>query len=57
MDRLAAFYDWNDAQSLEQAVAVGRRHRIDVNRVRRWSRREGMEPKFAVFEHRMRARR
>jgi hypothetical protein len=28
MDRLAAFYHWNDAQGLEQAVAVGRQQRI-----------------------------
>lgn len=26
MDRLAAFYHWNDAQGLDQAAAVGRRH-------------------------------
>ncbi len=57
MDRLAAFYHWNDGQGLDQAVAVGRRQRIDVNRIRRWSRREGMAPKFAVFENRVRARR
>lgn len=54
MDRLAAFYHWNDFQGLEQAAAVGRRQRIDMDRVRRWSRREGMQLKFAVFERRMR---
>ena len=54
MDRLAALYHWSDFQGLEQAVAVGRRQRIDMNRVRRWSRREGMQLKFAVFERRVR---
>jgi hypothetical protein len=57
MDRLAAFYHWNDAQGLEQAVAVGRQQRIDVNRVRRWSRREGMALKFALFERRLKGTR
>jgi hypothetical protein len=57
MDRLAAFYHWNDSQGLEQAVAVGRRQRIDLDRIRRWSRREGMESKFAAFERRMKAKR
>jgi hypothetical protein len=57
MDRLAAFYHWNDAQALDQAVAVGRRHRIDVVRIRRWSRHEGMNAKFAVFARRMTAER
>jgi hypothetical protein len=55
MDRLAAFYHWNDAQGLEQAVAVARRQRLDIARARRWSRREGMEVKFAVFERRLRS--
>lgn len=57
MDRLAAFYHWSDPQGLEQAVAVSRRQRIDMARVRRWSRREGMELKFAVFERRVRGER
>lgn len=55
MDRLAAFYHWSDAQSLDQAVAVARRHRVAMSRIRRWSRREGMEAKLAEFERRRRA--
>jgi hypothetical protein len=55
MDRLAAFYHWNDVQGLEQAVAVAKRQRIESARVRSWSRREGMEVKFAVFERRVRS--
>lgn len=57
MDRLAAFYHWNDAQGLEQAVAVAKRQRIDIGRVRTWSRREGMAPKVAIFEGRVTRRR
>lgn len=41
MDRLAAYYHWSDTQSLEQAVAVARRHSIDLGRIEAWSHREG----------------
>jgi len=48
-DRLAAFYFWNDRQSLEQAVLVALRHRIDMKDVKAWSESEGMAERFAVF--------
>ncbi len=48
-DRLAAFFHWDDRQSLEQAVLVGRKNPIDLGEVRRWSAREGMEAKFDEF--------
>ena len=48
-DRLAAFFHWNDRQSLEQAILVGMRKRIDLGEIRKWSVREGMEAKFAQY--------
>jgi hypothetical protein len=48
-DRLAAFYHWDDRQSLEQAVLVCRAEEVDLREVRRWSIREGMADKYAVF--------
>jgi hypothetical protein len=50
-DRLAAFYHWNDRQSLAVAVAVAIavRHRIAFAKVRGWSRREGHLDEYAVF--------
>lgn len=48
-DRLAAFYHWNDRQSLEQAILVSQSETIDLKEVRRWSVQEGMEDKLAVF--------
>ena len=46
-DRLAAYYHWNDRQSLEQAVLVVHSNNVDLNEVKRWSKREGMSEVFA----------
>jgi hypothetical protein len=48
-DRLAAFYHWNDRQSLAVAVAIAMRHRLQVRKVRDWSQREGHRDRHAVF--------
>src|SRR6266446_4567166 len=48
-DRLAAFFHWNDRQSLEQALLVASAQRIDLADVRRWSKKEGQEEKFGIF--------
>lgn len=49
MDRLAAYYYWNDQQSLEQAIAVAKSHQIDYIEVEEWSIAEGMVSKFELF--------
>lgn len=48
-DRLAAFYHWNDRQSLIVAVAIALRHRIAFAKVREWSRREGHLGEYSAF--------
>ena len=48
-DRLAAFYHWNDRQSLGVAVAIARRHRVQLLKIREWSRREGHAHRYATF--------
>ncbi|OLC12525.1 MAG: hypothetical protein AUH29_16175 [Candidatus Rokubacteria bacterium 13_1_40CM_69_27] len=48
-DRLAAFYHWNDRQSLEVAVAIARRHRLRMDGIRRWSVAERSADRFAEF--------
>lgn len=53
MDRLAAFYHWDDPQCLDQAVAVARRQDVDLARVEAWSRREGVLEKFRRFRERL----
>ena len=48
-DRLAAFYHWNDRQSLATAVEISRRCRVNIGVIRRWSAQEGMIDKFQTF--------
>jgi hypothetical protein len=48
-DRLAAFYFWNDLQALEQALMVARDNDIDLDLVKKWSRREEELDKFNIF--------
>jgi hypothetical protein len=46
-DRLAAYYYWNDRQSLEQAKLVSKHHPINFEEIRRWSEVEGQSDKYA----------
>lgn len=50
-DRLAAFYFWNDPQSLDQAVLITKTHKkkIDFNLIKKWSKEESMSKKFEKF--------
>jgi hypothetical protein len=50
-DRLAAFYFWNDRQSLRTAVQIAGRQRVDVGRIREWSIEEGHQAGFEEFMH------
>lgn len=49
MDRLVAFYHWNDRQALNQALMVARKNEIDFEEVERWSLDEGMADKYQNF--------
>ena len=49
-DRLAAFYHWNDRQSLRNAVLVALRNRVRMGTIREWSRREGAAAGFGEFQ-------
>jgi hypothetical protein len=48
-DRLAAFYHWNDRQSLDVAVQVACRSRVALASIQRWSAREGFADRFNEF--------
>ena len=48
-DRLAAFYHWNDRQSLATAVAIATRNPVAFAKVKGWSRDEGHLDGYAVF--------
>lgn len=43
MDRLSAFVHWHDNQSLDQAVMIVRRQRVDWPQLYEWAKREGVE--------------
>lgn len=34
MDRLAAFYHWSDYSSLEQAILVAKKHKVDLKKIK-----------------------
>ena len=52
-DRLAAYYHWDDMQSLEQAVWVAQENEFDMKAVAAWSEAEGMSEKFSIFSKRV----
>ena len=52
-DRLAAFYHWNDLQSLDQAELVAKRNFVDLNEVERWSTVEGKLKEFQKIKERL----
>ena len=48
-DRLAAFYHWDDRQSLEVAIQIARRQRVNQALIRRWSDEEGFAEMYQEF--------
>ena len=48
-DRLAAFYHWNDRQSLEVAVEIAIAQQVSIAVIRRWSAAEGFRERFEQF--------
>src|SRR5262249_1957966 len=53
-DRLAAFYHWNDRQSLDTAVAIALRNPVDLSKIRKWSKAENALEKFEEFRRELR---
>lgn len=51
MDRLAAFYRWNDYASLDQAVWIAASQDVDLDVVQEWSHREGAAKQYEVFKN------
>jgi hypothetical protein len=52
-DRLAAYYHWNDQQSLLQAILVLQQNKIDLEEIRRWSQVEGKLEEFEKIKSRL----
>lgn len=56
-DRLAAYYHWNDQQSLEQALMVSLDQKVNVREIKRWSKNELMMEKYEYFEQQLKTKR
>jgi hypothetical protein len=52
-DRLCAFYFWNDQQGLAQAVFVTQSQTVDLKEIKRWSKAEGKEQEYKIFQQRL----
>ncbi len=53
MDRLAAFYFWNDEQSFIQALMVAKNQKINMKEIEIWSKNEDMLSKFKIFKEKI----
>ncbi len=53
MDRLAAFYHWDDTQSLAQAILVATLHDVDMECIAEWSVIEGKSELFNHFRDKL----
>jgi hypothetical protein len=45
--------DWNDLQSLDQAVMVATRQKVSIAALEAWARKEGMAEKIRAFKERL----
>lgn len=48
-DRLAAYFHWNDPQSLEQALMTAKSQKIDLKEVKKWAVKENSRDKYEAF--------
>ncbi len=49
MDRLSAWFHWNDRRSLIHALWVCEKHLINLDKIKRWAAKEGESTKFEQF--------
>jgi hypothetical protein len=56
MDRLAAYFHWNDLQSLDQAVMVALKQKITLAKIDAWAEKEGAGAKLKEFKKRIKKR-
>ena len=52
-DRLAAYYHWDDQQSLDQAIWVAIENEFEMKLIETWSQSEGMDTKFLEFKEKL----
>lgn len=49
MDRLAAWFHWNDRRSLIHALWVCEKHPVNLDKIKRWAHKEGEPEKLEQF--------
>lgn len=49
MDRLAAWFHWNDRRSLIHALWVCEKHPVSLEKIKRWATKEGEAIKLEQF--------
>lgn len=49
MDRLAAWYHWNDRRSLLQAIDIIKENNVSLNEIEDWSKEEGKTNEYHEF--------
>lgn len=49
MDRLAAWFHWNDRRSLIHALWVCERHPVNLDKIKRWATKERETEKLKIF--------
>jgi uncharacterized phage-like protein YoqJ len=52
-DRLAAYYHWDDEQSLNQAIWVAQQNEVNISEIGKWSETEKCIDKFHTFINRL----
>ena len=52
-DRLAAYYFWDDKQSLAQAILVAKAQKINIEEIERWSAVENCSDKFNEIRNKL----
>jgi len=50
MDRLAAYFFWDDLQCLEQAIQVAQKHPVNLREIRKWAKEDDVLDKFNIFK-------
>jgi len=48
-DRLAAYYHWDDEQSLTQAIWVAQKNEVNFQELKKWSKNESSIDKYNNF--------
>lgn len=56
-DRLAAFYFWNDRQSLDTAILIALSQKVNLSAIRKWSAAEKSLERFEEFERELKVAR